>query len=88
MNTSEIPNEPQYQAARVHRALAEDPRCAELGIQVTVRAGNVFLCGEVTSDDQRAAVERVTRDAVPGLAVHNDVRITAAGLPTSREELR
>ena len=35
--------QPQYLVARLRRALAEDPRTAELGVQVTIRGDVVVL---------------------------------------------
>ncbi|MFC7648461.1 hypothetical protein ACFQX6_54485 [Streptosporangium lutulentum] len=40
---------PQYVAARVQRALAEDERTNELGILVDIRGGQLFLRGRVAA---------------------------------------
>ena len=49
---------PQYVAARVQRALAEDERTNELGIRVDVRGEQLFLRGQVAGDERRRADRR------------------------------
>lgn len=78
----------QYLAARLRRALAEDPRTCELGVRVTVRGHNVLLSGDVTSADRRAELEAVIHDVAPELTVLDDVKVTPVEAPIGREELR
>lgn len=66
---------PQYLVANLRRAFAEDPRTAELGVQVTIRGNVVVLCGEVASDRQRSDLEDIVREHVPALRIHNDIRV-------------
>lgn len=82
------PGAPQYDVARLHRALAEDPRTAELGVHVTVRGDQVFLHGDVASAHRRAELDEVVHEVTPGLRVHNDVRVVGADEPSGQEELR
>jgi hypothetical protein len=79
---------PQYQVAHLRRALAEDPRTAELGIRVTVRGDAIQVAGDVTCPERRDDIETVLRELVPGMRVLNDLRVTEVGAPTGREELR
>jgi osmotically-inducible protein OsmY len=79
---------PQYLAARLRKALVEDPRTAEQGVRVTVRGDHVMVSGEVASEERRGRVTEVIREAAPDLVVHNDVRVVRAGEPNGREELR
>ncbi|GAB3587775.1 hypothetical protein GCM10027445_68260 [Amycolatopsis endophytica] len=79
---------PQYRAAHLRRALAEDPRTAEMGVRVNVRGDDVHLSGEVTCDERRAELENVLHEAAPGLRVHNDVRVADTREPARREDLR
>lgn len=78
---------PQYAAARLHRALAEDPRTAELGVRVSVRGDTVFLAGQVASRQRREALDTVVAEHAPDLDVRNDVRVVPAGEPGQSEEL-
>lgn len=80
--------EPQYRAARLHRALAEDPRTNELGVQVTLRGDDVYLTGTVASEQRRAELDEVVAEREPGLRVHNHVRVADAGQPRQPEDLR
>jgi osmotically-inducible protein OsmY len=79
---------PQYAAARLHEALAEDPRTAELGIKVTVRPGEVFLRGEVLTEGRRDRLTEVIGELAPDLRIHNEVRVADCAEPTGRETLR
>ncbi|MFI6871739.1 BON domain-containing protein [Nocardia sp. NPDC050406] len=78
---------PQYLVANLRRAFAEDPRTAELGVQVTIRGNVVVLSGEVASDQRRQQLEAVVHEHAPKLRVHNDVRVSAAAGPAETEEL-
>jgi osmotically-inducible protein OsmY len=79
---------PQYAAARLHEALAKDPRIAELGIRVTVRPGEVFLRGEVLTEERRDRIAAVVAELAPDLTIHNDVRVVDCAEPTGRERLQ
>ncbi|WP_067671252.1 BON domain-containing protein [Nocardia miyunensis] len=78
---------PQYLAANLRRVLAEDPRTAELGVQVSVRDNAVALGGEVSSTRRRLHIEEVVREQAPKLQVHNDVRVITPDGPVGRERL-
>ncbi|TLW94822.1 BON domain-containing protein [Saccharomonospora piscinae] len=79
---------PEYRAARLRRALAEDPRTAELGIQVDVRGSHAYLSGTVASAACKQQLAEVLGEREPGLRVHNDVRVVEAGEPGEAEVLR
>jgi osmotically-inducible protein OsmY len=79
---------PQYRVAHIRRALAEDPRTAEMGVRVNVRGDQVHLSGEVATEQRRADLERVLAEVVPDAAVSNDVRVSDTREPARREELR
>jgi osmotically-inducible protein OsmY len=79
---------PQYRVAHVRRALAEDPRTAEMGVRVNVRGDHVHLSGEVTTEQRRAELEQVLAEILPGVTVSNDVRVADIREPAGREELR
>ncbi|WP_157251400.1 BON domain-containing protein [Nonomuraea typhae] len=78
---------PQYIAARVQRALAEDGRTHELGIRVDVRNDQLFLRGQVTGARHRAVIGQVAKEAAPGLEVHNEIQVVDAPVPGEEEHL-
>jgi hypothetical protein len=78
---------PQYLVQRLRRAIAEDPRTAELGVQVRVRGKVVFLTGEVVTRQRCEQLARVVAEAAPELTVRNDVHVVPASVPNDREEL-
>ncbi|MBB5915380.1 osmotically-inducible protein OsmY [Nocardia transvalensis] len=80
-------DQPQYVVAHLRRALAEDPRTAELGVHVTIRGAVVVLDGEVTSADCKQQMETVVREQLPQAEIHNDVRVRTPIAPTGSEHL-
>jgi len=60
-----------YELRRVHEALAEDPRTAELEVDVALRDGELVLTGVVATDARREALTEVARDVVPNRPVRN-----------------
>lgn len=81
-------NVPQYDVAALRRALAEDPRTAELGVHVRIRGDQLFLSGDVACEQRRAAVAEVAAEHADGLVLHNEVHIIRAEPPTEQEDLR
>ncbi|MGV9680704.1 nucleotidyltransferase family protein [Nocardia sp. NPDC003482] len=78
---------PQYLVANLRRAFAEDPRTAELGVQVTIRGDVVVLDGEVACEQRRTHLEDVVHEHAPNLRVHNDVRVSTTTAPADHERL-
>ncbi|WP_027941894.1 nucleotidyltransferase family protein [Amycolatopsis taiwanensis] len=78
---------PQYLVARLTRALAEDPRTAELGVHVTVCGNHVHLTGEVACPARRDELDVVITEHLHGELVHNDVRVADVREPAHTEEL-
>ncbi|MEU7892670.1 BON domain-containing protein [Nonomuraea sp. NPDC049152] len=78
---------PQYVAARVQRALAEDDRSHELGIRVDVRGDQLFLRGQVSGEEHRRQMEQVAKEAAPGLHVHNELQVMRVREPGEDEHL-
>lgn len=81
-------NVPQYDVAALRRALAEDPRTAEMGVHVRIRGDQLFLSGEVACEHRRDAVAEVAAEHADGLVLHNEVRVVRTDPPTEREDLR
>jgi BON domain len=78
---------PQYVAARVQRALAEDERINELGILVDIRGGQLFLRGQVACAQRRALIADVAEEAAPGLTVRNEITVLDVRDPCEEEKL-
>jgi hypothetical protein len=74
---------PAYLVAHVHEALATDPECAELGIEVTVTGDRLFLNGTVSSVEQRDRASVVAAACAPEHTIYNDLDVlhTATGGP-------
>lgn len=70
-----------YLVERVREQLAEDPRVGELGIEVAVVSGTVYVTGAVASPQQREQVARVVGELAPGLEVRNDVTVVTPAAP-------
>ncbi|MGQ4600754.1 BON domain-containing protein [Nocardia sp. R6R-6] len=79
--------QPQYIVAHLRRALAEDPRTAELGVQVTIRGDVVVLGGEVSSEERKQQMETIVREQLPHARIHNDVHVTRPAPPLETETL-
>ncbi|MER7207443.1 BON domain-containing protein [Streptosporangium sp. NPDC000239] len=78
---------PQYVAARVQRALAEDDRTNELGIRVDVRGGQLFLRGQVSGDERRTLIADVAHEAAPELTLRNEITVLDVRGPGEEERL-
>ncbi len=71
-----------YAIQRLRDALATDERVAEMGVQVRLVAGKVFLTGQVPTSERQAAVGAVAAEVLPDYEVHNETVVTAvAGEP-------
>ncbi|HYN99672.1 MAG TPA: BON domain-containing protein [Actinomycetota bacterium] len=71
----------EYDAARLCDALARDERTGELGIDVSITAGKVFLHGKVATADRREAIAEVAAEFLPECTVVNEVTVTELGDP-------
>ncbi|MBB2911328.1 osmotically-inducible protein OsmY [Streptosporangium becharense] len=78
---------PQYIAARVQRALAEDDRTTELGIRVDVRGDQLYLRGQVNCAERCRLITEVAREAAPGLVIHNEIDVVDVREPVGEEKL-
>jgi hypothetical protein len=78
---------PHYTAARIQRRIAEDDRVAELGIHVDVRGDEVFLHGQVGTEERRRMIGVVAGEGEPGLRFHNEINVVEVRDPTGEEQL-
>jgi hypothetical protein len=71
----------EYDAARLSDALARDERTGELGIDVSITGGKVFLQGKVSTPDRRDAIAQVAAESLPHCTVVNEVTVTRLASP-------
>lgn len=74
-----------YRAAHLREALAEDPRCNELDIQIESSGNRILLRGEVPLPERREMVERIARECFPGAEIVNQVRVLSFPEPYGSE---
>ncbi|HEX2048759.1 MAG TPA: BON domain-containing protein [Acidimicrobiales bacterium] len=76
-----------YAVQRLRDALATDERVAEMGVQVDVVGGKVFLTGQVATPQRQAAVGTVAAEVLPEYEVHNQTFVTPVGDPPRVEKI-
>jgi len=70
------PREPEHYAGeRLRGALAADPRVSDLSLQVHIVAGNVFVTGQVSTQERVDAVFEIAVRVLPEHVVHNDLSV-------------
>src|SRR5690606_1217547 len=79
---------PEYRAPRLRRALAEDPRTAELGVQVDVRGEHAHLSGTVSGQADKDQLDQVLHEQEPRPREANDVRPLEGAEPPHSAVLR
>ena len=73
-------NEPEdYAIQRIRDALAADERVAEMGVQVRIAAGKVFLTGQIPTEERQQAVGVVAGEILPEYEIHNETVVTELG---------
>lgn len=82
------PDTPEYLAERVRQAVATDHRTNVQGLQVRVTDAELFLAGDVGSEERRQAVADVAAEVVPGRRIHNDVTVVPLGDEHTPERIR
>ncbi|MBI4497246.1 MAG: BON domain-containing protein [Chloroflexi bacterium] len=82
----QVPRSDDQVASDVRAAVAADPRCATLRVEVQVQDGAVFLVGEAGSLRERAAAEECAWSVRGVREVHNVLTI-GSGLHPSDAEL-
>jgi hypothetical protein len=68
-----------YAVQRLREALATDDRVAEMGVQVRVVAGKVFLTGRVATTERHEAVGVVAAEVLPDYEIHNETDVIEVG---------
>ena len=77
-----------YAIERLRDALATDERVAEMGVQVRIAAGKVFLTGQVPTEERQRAVGVVAGEVLPEYEVHNETVVTEIGDTPRVEHIR
>jgi len=77
-----------YTVQRLRDALAADERVGEMGLQVRLAAGKVFLTGQVATEERRQAVSAVAGEVLPDYEIHNDTVVTVVGDAPRVEHIR
>ena len=65
-----------YAIQRLRDALASDERVAEMGVQVRMVAGKVFLTGQVATPERQQAIGSLATVVLPDYEVHNETVVT------------
>jgi BON domain len=68
-----------YAIEHLRNALATDERVAEMGLDVRIAAGKVFLTGQVPTEERRRAVGVVAGEFLPDYEIHNETVVTEVG---------
>lgn len=76
-----------YLTTHVREALADDPRAAELGIDVTLVGDMVVLTGTVGTEGRRQAVADVASEVLEGRRLRNDVTVADLTEAETMEQL-
>jgi osmotically-inducible protein OsmY len=82
---SDAGDSPEYLVAHIRTALAD--RVGELGVQVTLTAGGVFLTGDVATAERHDAVAEVAGEVAGGRPVHNQTTVMHYPEPDDAEAL-
>ena len=77
----------QYLITAVEEALTQDPRVAELGIEVTLAGDTVVLSGTVATEERRQAVAEVARELIDGRPLRNEVSVADLSEAQTMEQL-
>jgi len=68
-----------YAVQRLREALATDERVAEMGVQVRIVAGKVFLTGQLATPERQEAVGTVAAEVLRDYEIHNETVVTTVG---------
>lgn len=84
-----MPN--RYDLRAIEQKLAEDDRTHELGIHLRQRGERLFVSGTVGSEESRASVLQIIREAADGHEIVDDLVCSQSELsqvPETSEEIR
>lgn len=78
----------QYLVGKIQAALATDPRTNKLDVQVIIRADKIHLIGQTSTEERRRTIAEVAAEAVPDMAVRNELTVIEIGAPLQPEDIR
>jgi osmotically-inducible protein OsmY len=79
----------KHLVARLHEALATDPRTNILDVNVRIAVDRAYLIGQVDSEERRRVAEQVIRELLPGqIELINELWIPSYNDPKGPEILR
>jgi len=76
-----------YLIQRVRDGLAKDPSVAELDLHVRLLGKRLFVSGNVSTAERRAAVSTALEHLAPGYEVHNETVVPTRAEVDQTEEL-
>lgn len=76
-------DQPAYAAEHIREQLLHDPRVGELDVHLSIENGVVFVTGNVSTADRRAALDEVLAELLPDLQICNET--TVAVFPEAPE---
>jgi len=76
-----------YAGERLRQALTADPRVSDLSLQVHIVASNVFVTGQVPTQERLDAVFDVALEVLPDHVLHNDVSVISLSEVASEEHI-
>jgi osmotically-inducible protein OsmY len=79
--------QPQYVTERVNDALANDAQVAALGLRARVADHDIYLQGEVATEERRERAGEIVRALLPDYEVHNDLSVAECLDPANEERL-
>ena len=68
-------SEHAYVAEHVREQLLHDPRVGELDVHLSIENDVVFVTGNVSTADRRAALAEVLAEMLPGLKICNETAV-------------
>jgi osmotically-inducible protein OsmY len=80
---AQVPEPDAYTAEHVREELLRDPRVGELDVHVKIKGDVVFVTGNVSTADRRAALDDALAELLPGLQICNET--TVAVFPEAPE---
>lgn len=74
-----------YDAEHIREHLIADPRINALDVQVRPGGDGLVVTGNVETEDRRRLIGEAVAALAPGVAIRNDVSVTAMTEPTAQE---
>lgn len=76
-----------YVVGRIQEALVQESGAGEFGVQVAMRGEDVYLTGEVPTEERRDAITAIVRGVAPDRRIHNEISVFTVVEPRGSENL-